>query len=171
MTRCADNIRVFNIPYQAFILWVATALIIGSMIWIEVINRPILLALEARGIDAKAEVTRFGPIIFDPRPTPGGANRDVFYSYRTFDGTTVDDKRRVGRHVWDRLTIGGTIDVRYLPDRPEIHTASILSGYAGRGMLVPLALMGVATVVLGTFLFFRAGPAQRPRLYPVISFR
>ncbi|MEM9047249.1 MAG: DUF3592 domain-containing protein [Pseudomonadota bacterium] len=162
--------RVFNIPYQAFITGLATVLILGAMVWIEIINLPILAALEREGVPGTARVTEMVDVWDSVRATRGGRSKRVYFVFTTAAGEEVESSRRVGRHVWQRLEIGSPVQVVYLPDRPHIHSASIQHGYAGRWMIWLLVPFFPVTAGLSWWFWRRSPYAGPPRLWPPIRF-
>ncbi|MEL6236949.1 MAG: DUF3592 domain-containing protein [Pseudomonadota bacterium] len=159
--------RIFNIPYKAFITGLTSLLILGGMGWIEIVNRPILAALEREGVPATAEITEMVAFWHLYRTVERPFKR-VYYVFTTADGQEVEGSRTQTKSEWRRLRIGGPVEVVYLPDRPHIHSASISHGYAGRWMiwlLLPLMLLCAGL----SRWYWRRNYTGPPRLWPPIQ--
>ncbi|MEM9757498.1 MAG: DUF3592 domain-containing protein [Pseudomonadota bacterium] len=163
---------VFNMPYRLALFSGVSVVIVLMMVWIALVTAPTLARIEAEGVDATARVVELGPIHRSHRSTPGGRSRVVHYVFVTAEGDEITGRREGGRGVWEGLEIGSTFAVRYLPNRPRVHSAAILSGYADYDMIAWLApLLGI-TIWLSLKARRACPPGwEGPKLLPILSFR
>lgn len=69
-------------------------------------------ALRDHGREVQAEVVHL---------RRANKDRDGYVEYRyTVDGATQDAERRVPPGVWQTLRLGGTLEIRYLPEKPAV---------------------------------------------------
>ncbi|MEM8636887.1 MAG: DUF3592 domain-containing protein [Pseudomonadota bacterium] len=167
--------RVFNIPYRLFILAVMLAAILGMVFWILVVNRPILEALEASGVQTQAEIVERS----QPRRNwlarqtgaAGGVRVDIRYGFHTSDGEWIEDSlNKRGRYA-KGLTVGRKFNVTYLPDQPEVFYSDLFKGYAGTSMASALlALCAVISLVVFYLGYRMPNDWGGPKYRPVVSF-
>ncbi|MEM6539308.1 MAG: DUF3592 domain-containing protein [Pseudomonadota bacterium] len=167
--------RVFNIPYRLFILAVMQVATLGAVLWIVIVNRPILEALETRGVQTQAEIVERSP----PRRNwlarqtgaAGGVRVDIRYGFHTASGEWIEDTHNKRERYSTGLTVGRKFNVTYLPDEPDTFHSDLFKGYAGLPMAFALVALFAMVGLIVVYLCYRM-PRDwgGPRRYPVISF-
>jgi hypothetical protein len=122
--------------------------------------------LGARGVRATATVTSLD----DPYSGVNYPDGPPVVQYRfQVRGRRYDGLSRIGRGRFFHLTLGGRIEIAYLPDRPQVNT--IPGEEASASRLVVLAIISLANGLAVLALLFAAVPAIRDRQREVRSQR
>ena len=137
-----------RLSYRLALFSGVTVVLLGACLWIALVNRPILEALDEYGLSAQGEITWISAPYRSHRATPGGRIQDVQYRYQTADGAWFTDEISRSREASRHLSVGHRFEVTYLPDRPHLHDSTLGGQYAGMAMVGWLLAAAAVTAAL-----------------------
>ena len=85
----------------------------------------------------------------------GDSDFYVEYSFELSDGTQLTSRRAVPKGIWDDLSIGDSVEVRYDPAQPERNFPEG-GGNTSAGVATFVSFIGVAISLLGTVVIIGA---------------
>jgi len=85
---------------------------------------------------------------------PNGKNSRIEYEVAGTDGTTGTDNVEIERALWEKLSVGDTVQVRYLPDAPHVSelTAGLVKSRYADPQPVKVYAMPIAVLIICLFL-------------------
>lgn len=161
---------VFNMPYGLFLTIIAMVITAVSLGHTLIVRIPFEKALDEHGLTATAHITGFSEPFKTRWRARGERSQKIYFRFQdrrgaSFRGTVIKNRRQVRK-----MKVGETFTVRYLPEDPRQHRASVMTINKGHEA-VTLSLVGLIFLLgLSGFFIWRAPPNwSGPRLWPILS--